>query len=170
MKGLCPACNEVIESNSVVCPYCGVEIKLSMIPAERRPKTNDPRIRGKYWCAIIPAAICGMTLAKALFDLMVGFDSAGVNLILAIISGIFCVCFFLSYKKASLVLCLEELYRKKYGNSNPGQPKAVVTMQEPPKAPIGNAAEQIKQYKELLDDGAITQEEYDIKKKELLGL
>lgn len=31
-------------------------------------------------------------------------------------------------------------------------------------------ADEIKKYKELLDIGAITQEEYDIKKKELLGL
>ena len=33
----------------------------------------------------------------------------------------------------------------------------------------GNAAE-LKQYKELLDAGIITQEEFDAKKKQLLGL
>lgn len=33
-----------------------------------------------------------------------------------------------------------------------------------------NATEELKKYKELLDMGAITQEEYDIKKKEILGL
>jgi hypothetical protein len=33
-----------------------------------------------------------------------------------------------------------------------------------------SSANEIKQYKELLDSGAITQEEYDVKKKELLGL
>ncbi len=31
-------------------------------------------------------------------------------------------------------------------------------------------ADEIKKYKELLDIGAITQEEYDAKKKQLLGL
>jgi uncharacterized membrane protein len=31
-------------------------------------------------------------------------------------------------------------------------------------------ADELKKYKELLDSGAITQEEYDAKKKELLGL
>ena len=31
-------------------------------------------------------------------------------------------------------------------------------------------ADEIKKYKELLDSGAITQEEYDSKKKQLLGL
>lgn len=33
-----------------------------------------------------------------------------------------------------------------------------------------DAAEEIKKYKELLDSGAITQEEYDEKKRQLLGL
>jgi predicted Zn-dependent peptidase len=31
-------------------------------------------------------------------------------------------------------------------------------------------ADQIKKYKELLDSGVITQEEFDAKKKQLLGL
>ena len=34
----------------------------------------------------------------------------------------------------------------------------------------GLVADEIKKFKELLDAGAITQEEYDAKKKELLGL
>lgn len=33
-----------------------------------------------------------------------------------------------------------------------------------------SAADEIRKYKELLDDGIITQEEFDIKKKQLLGL
>lgn len=37
-------------------------------------------------------------------------------------------------------------------------------------APGADEADQIKKYKELLDSGAITQEEYDAKKKQLLGL
>ena len=32
------------------------------------------------------------------------------------------------------------------------------------------AADELKKYKELLDDGAITEEEYNVKKKQLLGL
>ena len=34
----------------------------------------------------------------------------------------------------------------------------------------GNIAEELKQFKELLDMGIITQEEFDAKKKQLLGL
>ncbi|WP_342512300.1 SHOCT domain-containing protein [Sporosarcina sp. FSL K6-1522] len=34
----------------------------------------------------------------------------------------------------------------------------------------GSAADEIKKFKELLDDGILTQEEFDAKKKELLGL
>ena len=33
-----------------------------------------------------------------------------------------------------------------------------------------SSADQIKKYKELLDDGIISQEEFDAKKKQLLGL
>ena len=33
-----------------------------------------------------------------------------------------------------------------------------------------SSAAQIKEFKELLDDGIITQEEFDAKKKQLLGL
>lgn len=37
-------------------------------------------------------------------------------------------------------------------------------------APAASAADEIKKFKELLDAGAITQEEFDAKKKQLLGL
>ncbi|HAQ1921192.1 TPA: SHOCT domain-containing protein, partial [Enterococcus faecium] len=33
-----------------------------------------------------------------------------------------------------------------------------------------SSADEIKKYKELLDEGIINQEEFDFKKKELLGL
>lgn len=37
-------------------------------------------------------------------------------------------------------------------------------------APVKDAAEEIKKFKELLDMGIITQDEFDAKKKQLLGL
>lgn len=37
-------------------------------------------------------------------------------------------------------------------------------------APIENSPDEIRKFKELLDDGIITQEEFDAKKKDLLGL
>lgn len=40
----------------------------------------------------------------------------------------------------------------------------------PAAAPAAGAAEQIRQFKELLDMGAITQEEFEAKKKQLLGI
>ena len=36
--------------------------------------------------------------------------------------------------------------------------------------PVVSPADELKKFKELLDMGAITQEEYDAKKKQLLGL
>lgn len=42
--------------------------------------------------------------------------------------------------------------------------------QPAPTAPAGDSAEELKKYKDLLDSGVITQEEFDAKKKQLLGL
>ena len=47
------------------------------------------------------------------------------------------------------------------------------SIKEAPKAPIafvGSVPEELKKYKELLDIGVITQKEFEVKKKELLGL
>ncbi len=46
----------------------------------------------------------------------------------------------------------------------PAQPQA------PPPAEPSSVADEIKKFKDLLDMGAITQEEFDAKKKQLLGL
>ena len=53
---------------------------------------------------------------------------------------------------------------KRSKSFNPEQVIKVEAVQQP------SNANEIKQYKELLDSGAITQEEFDMKKKELLGL
>ena len=51
------------------------------------------------------------------------------------------------------------------------QDKMTNTMQEAMKKEIPQSdAEELKKYKELLDSGVITQEEFDAKKKQLLGL
>jgi ABC-type transport system involved in multi-copper enzyme maturation permease subunit len=56
----------------------------------------------------------------------------------------------------------QEFAKGNYLRSNIGAP--VIIQQQT------NNADELKKYKELLDDGAITQEEYNIKKKQLLGL
>lgn len=63
-----------------------------------------------------------------------------------------------AYKNAQQVMTMLgeiEQYNKQQ-NANPADEKVI------------SIPEQIKEYKSLLDCGAITQEEYDIKKKELL--
>lgn len=47
---------------------------------------------------------------------------------------------------------------------------AKVHQELPAVAVVGSSANDIKEYKELLDSGVITQEEFDAKKKQLLGL
>ena len=46
----------------------------------------------------------------------------------------------------------------------------VVVTEAAPSAPSASTADELKKYKELLDMGVITQEEFDAKKKQLLGL
>ena len=47
----------------------------------------------------------------------------------------------------------------------------VLTKNNPaPAAPAGSNMDELKQLKELLDTGVISQEEFDTKKKQLLGL
>lgn len=48
------------------------------------------------------------------------------------------------------------------------QPTQVAPVQQ--KAPVSDPVEEIKKYKELLDDEILTEEEFAVKKKELLGL
>ena len=50
------------------------------------------------------------------------------------------------------------------------QSKPKVVVQEEKPAALSNVAEQLKQLKELVDAGILTQEEFDAKKKQLLGL
>lgn len=51
-----------------------------------------------------------------------------------------------------------------------GGPEYPITTPTAPTAPITSNADEIKKYKELLDSGIITQQEFDAKKRQLLGL
>ena len=53
---------------------------------------------------------------------------------------------------------------------NAGESATFATRQAPTMAAGNNAIEEIKQYKELLDAGIITAEEFAMKKRQLLGL
>ena len=54
--------------------------------------------------------------------------------------------------------------------SKPRQTVSPKSEPEPKPEPKKNVVEEMKQYKELLDMGILTQEEFDAKKKQLLGL
>ena len=79
-------------------------------------------------------------------------DCATLSLILAIFLGIVAP-IFMQYK-------LNEVCKT----------SAAAPAPAPTAAPAEDAADQIKKYKDLLDCGAITEEEYNEKKKQLLGL
>ena len=66
-----------------------------------------------------------------------------------------------STKKASMKQAFNE---GQFALANIGAPVPQVVVQQ------NNSADELKKFKELLDMGAITQEEFDAKKKQLLGL
>ena len=59
---------------------------------------------------------------------------------------------------------LRKLSKAEFEQEKAAQPTAT------PTAPAASAADELKKFKELLDIGIITQEEFDAKKKQLLGL
>ena len=62
------------------------------------------------------------------------------------------------------------IMEKKLAAAKPEPAPAPAAPAPAPAAPAADSTEQLKKYKELLDTGVITQEEFDAKKKQLLGL
>lgn len=56
------------------------------------------------------------------------------------------------------------------GAGNTGSYYTAPTPPKKPEAPVVGGADEIKKYKELLDSGIITEEEFETKKKQILGL
>ena len=107
-------------------------------------------------------------------------DSATLYLILAILIGI--VPPILMQDKINSLAAPQGMPHAAQGGTYtaPQQPQPRVQQTPPqaapyttpqrPQASAADVVEELKKYKELLDMGAITQEEYDAKKKQLLGL
>ena len=64
----------------------------------------------------------------------------------------------------------EEVYQTISDEIAKAEPIPVAAAPKTDSAPAVSAADELKKYKELLDTGVITQEEFDAKKKQLLGL
>jgi len=86
---------------------------------------------------------------------------------------------FIKQDRANVKFELEEMYERKEidfaGNGryfilNPDKKKSKPKKGSAPKSKAVDVKEELKKYKEMLDNGLIEQEDYDAKKKELLGL
>jgi len=86
---------------------------------------------------------------------------------------------FLKEDREEVKWLLETLYEEKKidfaGNGryfilNPDKKKPKLKKASAPKSKEVDVKAELKKYKEMLDDGLIEQEDYDAKKKELLGL
>lgn len=74
------------------------------------------------------------------------------------------ISFLMLQNRDEIYKCVSDLMIDRQSKA-PKAPAATIK----PEAPVSNA-EELKKYKELLDMGVITQEEFDAKKKQLLGL
>lgn len=74
------------------------------------------------------------------------------------------IAFLIIENRDAIHKCVSDLLIERQSKSN-----AVPAVAAKPEEPMNNANE-LRKYKELLDDGVITQEEFDAKKKQLLGL
>lgn len=71
--------------------------------------------------------------------------------------------------RADVVKAISELLKKRNASKS-GVAPLIITKSEHIPSSQTSSADEIRKYKALLDDGIITQEEFDTKKKELLGI
>ena len=142
---------------------CGISdiLYLKNNPEDKKEKTVDP----KYKKACIFYAISAACVLALL--LIASFISRSVNV--ATITWIFRY-FWQGY---FLLIIAAVIFYVIATNINPNKKdKPKKNKKAPVQDPVQqtSTADELKKYKELLDTGAITQEEYEAKKKELLGL
>lgn len=160
-KGLCPACKQVIDSHASVCEHCGNKPEINQIPEDMRPPSNVLYTG----CGAIVLFECLLDLSGVLLFLLAGMYLLGIILF---ICGLAC-----GYWRATIFRrnALEYYYARAHTHT---PPPAVTTPPPAPTTPAQPSTQDnlaaIATLKQLLDSGAITQEEYDQKKKQLLGL
>lgn len=197
-NGLCPSCKAVIPSSSERCPSCSAELKISMIPKEKRVEKS--RV----------GAIFGWQIALSILSVIqiVWFFFLGGIPSLIIGIGLFvAVCLMeRPINRRWLARCMENDYRKehrrqaRYGETSaektPYRPTAPTytatakptatydapaarsaTAYVPPSGSDGPGnrvdyevlVKTLREYKALLDSGVLTQEEFDSIKRKLLS-
>ena len=123
---------------------------------------------GKNSIVVTKETVRGVTLWGKKVDIPVDSISAvGAGLFhsVAITSASGAINFPFMEKRDEVYEVINTLLSERQNNKKDAGPTTIVT-QEMPKS----EAEELKKFKELLDSGIITQEEFDAKKKQLLGL
>lgn len=164
MNGVCPACRTEVASSAKTCVHCGCKFKYNSF--SEATKKACPMSWG------LTAMICGIVgLGTAMFL----FIHWMVGLLLVVLG---CILMWLLTKKNVKQMLEYEYYLEKKKQSNPNANRPFINPVTPTSAPYTNvssnanaeAIAELKRYKELLDADIITQQEFDEKKRKLLGM
>ncbi len=167
-RGLCPLCKKVISSDSKNCPECGELLKINMIPKEKRVPYKQ--IGGPRIASTILAGIGGGSGAALLAS--GGGDLMPLLLVLFLGSFIAMFCIMPAINRRWLQLCMEDAYRR---SDKKESQRSYVAKNEDNRAQkseqrdVAELSKNLTELKNLLDSGAISAEEYDALKKELLS-
>lgn len=170
-KGLCPYCKKIIPSSAKRCMHCGEMINIKSFSETRRmacPMSNVKRdYPGAYTCSWlfnILGSIC------VLLSVFLHWAYGILTVVFLVINQ---AVFNRKLRNHWVTLMLEYGYAALSGDekSKLNDEMAADNAHNPnPASTITSPATEIKKYKELLDVGAITQDEFDAKKRQLLGL
>lgn len=167
-KGLCPKCRKVISSSSRMCEHCGTMIKLENIPIEKAQayplKKVWSQYKGLFFLQHAFVFVGGVIFAISL-PVSLANRTLCIWLPLGIIIMGISIPFAFRLNRYWLQMLLEHDYAML-----PEEEKAKLKNDEKEINSGISFADEIKKYKELLDSGIITQEEFNTKKKQLLDL
>ncbi len=172
-KGLCPKCRKVISSASEICEHCGTEIRLDNIPIETRREYPITKVYEKHFGLQIGSAVfCIGGGLIMVFGLAPGFSTGEFNgglIIFGLLAMLPSLFFTFRANRYWLQMLLEHEYAMLTEGEKAQLAGAEAMPQSQPSTTV-SAVQELRQLKALLDEGIITQEEFDAKKRQLLDL
>lgn len=171
MKGVCPTCRKEISSTAKTCVHCGCKFKYNSFPYATR--SAHPMGLG---ASLAIGGVGGLGATMIVLTFLFGDGLCLLfGLLLLLLACILEI--FIMKKKIKEMLEYEYFVEKKK-QSNPNASRPFINPVTPTPAPSvytnnnanAEVVAELKRYKELLDTDIITQQEFDEKKRNLLGM